>query len=115
MRELERQNYPLTQNTPGANIPGVDGESWEGNILELAETGTDKRGTPYRRLDIVIDSGAFRSVIPPEVALHYPTEPVPENEQPRARTATGEEVHVLGKRPYHVISTTDQLRPFPSS
>ena len=30
--------------------------------------------------------------------MDYPTETVPESEQPRARTATGEEANVLGKK-----------------
>ena len=84
---------------PGTENPdSIDGESWDGEIFELQETGVDENGSKYRRLDIVIDSGAFRSVLPPGIAPDYPTLDVPESELPKARTATGERVPVLGKK-----------------
>ena len=105
-RWVEREGFGLSGRLSPTEMPrlspgapaSADGEPWSGDILELGEIGTDTGGAQYRRLDIVIDSGAFRSVIPPEAARDYPTEEVPDNEQPKARTATGERVPVLGRK-----------------
>ena len=86
----QRKRERSQNNKTGVNDPELVGEQWDGNLLELNETGRDNRGAQYRRLNLVVDSGAFRSVIPPEVGMDYPTEAVSGNERPRARTATGE-------------------------
>ena len=99
-RRLSRGSTATSTASVGVDQPenNRQEDQWDGNLLELGETGKDNRGAQYRRLNLVVDSGAFKSVIPPEVGTDYPTEEVSASERPRARTATGEEVSVLGKK-----------------
>ena len=55
----------------------------------------DKQG---RRIDVVVDSGAWRSVIPPWVVPEIPLQHVPLDESRPGRTAAGEELPTLGKQ-----------------
>ena len=66
-------------------------------MLVLAEDQGPQRGSGDK-MDLIMDSGAFRSVLPADVATHYPLLGFP-GEPPRVgRTATGQPLVPQGRR-----------------
>ena len=70
------------------------------SVGDLCPLTSDRpvRSKTGRKLELIMDSGAFRSVIPADVAVDYPLLPF-EGEPPRiGRTASGEELIPDGRR-----------------